>query len=204
MSMEYNEFLELAKTSIQNCIHVGNGTFEEYKSYIDSFTRDYPNVIKQYGLTESELFVMFMMLYKNYYEIQQQFFPLGKMSSFSKECMNQYDSFLRKVPVSTNLVHYRLERYYKIGDFERIMKQGQNFACHHYLTASSSCAIFKKLGDGLKLYINRPLVDKESKAHEVYKIFNDSRENQINYERNTKFQIDNVDKNNNTIILTEL
>lgn len=202
--MEYKEFLELANTSIQNGIHVGNGTFEEYKSYIGSFTRDYPNVIKQYGLTESELFVMFMMLYKNYDEIQQQFFPLGKMSSFSKECINQYDSFLRKVPVSTNLIHYRLERYYKIGDFEKIMKQGQNFVCHHYLTASSSRTIFEKLGDGVKLYINRPIIDKKSKAHEVFKVYNDTKENQVNYERNTYFQINRVDKQNRVVELTEL
>ena len=202
--MDYIDFLELAECSIQERIHVGNGSFETYRVDVETFKSEHPDIIEQYGLTESELFVMFMMLIKNYDEIQQQFFPLGISSQFAKECMFQYDSFLSKIPVSTNLTHYRLERYYKISDFERMRKAGQNFVCHHYLTASSSCAIFKKLGDGLKLYINRPLVDKESKAHEVYKIFNDSRENQINYERDTKFQIDNVDKNTKTIILTEL
>jgi len=169
--MEYSDFMELAKTSISNCIHVGNGTFEEYKLYVDLFIKERPIVVKQYGLTESELFVMFMMIFKNYDEIQQQFFLLGKMSPFSKECMYQYDSFLRKAPVSTNLTHYRLERYYKIGDFEKIMKMGKIFVCHHYLTASSSRTIFEKWGDGVKIYINRPIIDKNSKAREVYKIY---------------------------------
>lgn len=202
--MVYNDFLKLAKSSIQERIYVGEGSLETYRENVETFKTEHPDIIDQNELTESELFVMFMMLYKNYDEIQQQFFPLGKMSSFSKECINQYDSFLRKVPVSTNLIHYRLERYYKIGDFEKIMKQGQNFVCHHYLTASSSRTIFEKLGDGVKLYINRPIIDKKSKAHEVFKVYNDTKENQVNYERNTSFQINRVDKQNRVVELTEL
>lgn len=202
--MDYKDFLDLAQKNIDNTIIIGHGSFEIYKENVESFKAEHPDMVKQYGLTESELFVMFMMLIKNYDEIQQQFFPLGKMSDFSKECMHQYDSFLSKVPVSTSPIYYRLERYYKIGDFERMRKTGQDFVCHHYLTASSSHSIFEKLGDGVKLYINRPLTNKESKAHEVFNIFNDTKENQVNFERDTKFQIDNVDKNTKTIILTEL
>ena len=202
--MKYCDFLDLAKHSIQERIHVEKGSFETYRENVDLFKSEHFDIMKQYGLTDSELFVMFMMLIKNYDEIQQQFFPLGKASQFANECMLQYDSFLSKIPVPISPTHYRLERYYKIGDFERMWKTGQNFVCRHYLTASSSHSIFTKFGEGIQLYINRPLINKKSKAHEVFKIFNDTSENQISYERNTKFQIDNIDKNNKTIILTEL
>lgn len=201
--IDYNDFLDSAKCSIQERIHVGNGSFETYRENVETFKSEHPDIMEQYGLTESELFVMFMMLIKNYDEIQQQFFPLGISSQFAKECMFQYDSFLSKIPVSTNLTHYRLERYYKISDFERMRKAGQNFVCHHYLTASISISIFKIMGDGVKLYINKRLIG-NSKAHDVFKIYNQTGENQINFERGTKFQIDSVDKKNNTVILTEL
>lgn len=201
--MDYNDFLKLAKCSIQERIHVGNGSLGTYIDNVEHFKLDHSDIKKQYGLTDSELFVMFMMLIKNYDEVQQCALT-AKGTSFTKECVRLYDSFLSKIPVSTNPIHYRFERYYKISDFEKMSKNGQNFVCQHYLTASSSYTIFKNYGDGVKLYINRPLVDKKPKAHAVFKVYNDTGENQINYERNTTFQIDNVDKNYKTIILTEI
>lgn len=202
--MDYKDFLELAKKSIAEGIHVGEGSFESYKEYVESYKSNHSEIIDQYDFTESELFVMFMMITKNYDEIQQQFFSSRKSTPFTKECACQYDSFLNKVPVSVSPVHYRLERYYKIADFERMWKFSQTFECHHYLTASSSSSIFEKMGDGVKLYINRPIIDKDSRAHEVFKIFNGTNENQVNYERNARFQINRVDRSNRIVILTEL
>lgn len=204
MVMEYKEFIELAEKSIQGRIYVGEGSFQTYMDAVESFKYNHSDIMNQYGLTESEIFVMFMMMIKNYDEIQQQFFSLGRSTPFTEECKRQYDSFLSKVPVSSSSRHYRLERYYKVGDFEKLWKFRQTFVCHHYLTASSSSAIFDKLGDGVRMYINRPIIDKDSKAHEVFKIYNDTNENQVNYERNTRFQIDSVDKQNRVVVLTEL
>lgn len=200
--MEYGAFLELARSSIQECIYVGNGSFETYRENVETFKSEHPDIIKQYGLTESELFVMFMMLIKNFGEIQQCA-SSGRGTLFTQECVRQYDSFLSKIPVTTNSTFYRLERYYNVGDFDKIRKTGKNFVCQHYLTVSSSSSIFKKMGDGVKLYINKRLIG-NSKAHDVFKIYNQTGENQINFERGTKFQIDSVDKKNNTVILTEL
>lgn len=202
--MEYGDFLELAKCSIQERIYVGKGSFSTYEENVESYKSNHSEIIDQYGITESELFVMFMMITKNYDEIQQQFFSSGRSTPFTKECARQYDSFLSKIPVSSSPTHYRLEQYYKVGDFEKLWKFGQCFVCRHYLTVSSSYFIFEKMGDGVKLYINRPIIDKDSKAHEVFKIFNGTNENQINFERNTRFQIDGIDKIKKTVILTEL
>ena len=62
--MEYSDFLKLATSSIKGRIYVGQDSFSTYKEYVYK-------IIVQYNLTESELFVMFMMLTKNYDEIQQ-------------------------------------------------------------------------------------------------------------------------------------
>lgn len=202
--MVYNVFLELARYSILERIHVGKGSFQTYVDAVESFKCKHLDLMKKYDLTESELFVMFMMITKNFDEIQQQFFPLGRGTTFTKECAHQYDSFLSKVPVSVSPVHYRLERYYKIADFEQMWKFRQTFVCHHYLTVSSSSAIFDKLGDGVRLYINRPIIDKASKAHEVFRVYDGNDEKQINYERNTKFQIDSVNKFKKEVVLTEI
>ena len=84
--MEYNDFLDLAERSIKKRIYVGQGSFSIYKECVDKFRNEHPEIIAQYDLTESELFVMFMMLMKNYDEIQQCA-SSGKGSQFAKECV---------------------------------------------------------------------------------------------------------------------
>lgn len=200
--MEYIEFLDLAQKNIKNTIITGNGFIETYKEYVETFKFEHPDIIEQYGLTESELFVMFMMLIKNFDEIQQCA-SSGRESQFTKECVRQYDSFLSKIPVSESLILYRVERYYKIHDFERMWKTGQSFDCSYFLTASNSRTIFEKFGDGVKIYINKRRIG-NSKAHEVFKVFDGNGEMQVNFERNTRFRIDNVDKINKSVMLTEL
>ena len=202
--MEYKDFLELAEGSLQNRIYVGKGSFSDYKERVEEFKKDRPDIIDKYRLTEPELFVMFMMVIKNYGDIQEQFFPLSRKTLFSRACMQNYDSFLKKIPVSTSFRHYRLERYYNIGDFEKMWKTGQHFICNHYLTASSSNSIFQKLGDGVKLYLNKPKIGKVSNVRAVFEIYNETKENQVNYLRNSRFQIDYVDKQKKEVILTEL
>ena len=63
--MVYNDFLKLAKSSIQERIYVGEGSFETYRENVETFKTEHPDIIDQNELTESELFVMFMMLIKN-------------------------------------------------------------------------------------------------------------------------------------------
>ena len=69
--MEYKEFLELAKSSIQERIYVGEGSFQTYVDAVESFKLEHSDIIKQYCLTESELFVMFMMITKNFDEASE-------------------------------------------------------------------------------------------------------------------------------------
>ena len=64
IEMEYNDFLELAKGSIQDRIYVGQGSFPHTRERL-KVQNEHPDIIEQYELTESELFVMFMMLTKN-------------------------------------------------------------------------------------------------------------------------------------------
>ena len=106
--MEYNDFLDLAELSIKKRIYVGQDTFSTYKEYVDKFKNEHAEIIAQYDLTESELFVMFMMLTKNYDEIQQCA-SAGKGSQFAKECVRLFDSFLSKVPRTNNYMFYRVD-----------------------------------------------------------------------------------------------
>ena len=43
-----------------------------------------------------------------------------------------------------------------------------------------------------------------SKAHDVFRVFEVKGEKQVNFKRNTKFQIDNIDKKNKVVELTEI
>ena len=196
--MEYNDFLDLAEKSMKERIYVGQSSFSTYKEYVDKFKNEHPEIIAQYDLTESELFVMFMMLTKNYDEIQQCA-SSGRGASFAKECVRQFDSFLSKVPRSNSYMFYRVDKNQRIENF--INKS--TYDCNHYLTASTICPDFKNYQNEVKYVICRRLIGK-TKAHEVFKICNANNEFQVNFERNTKFEIDYVDKKDKTVRLKEL
>ncbi len=196
--MEYNDFLDLAEKSMKERIYVGQSSFSTYKEYVDKFKNEHPEIIAQYDLTESELFVMFMMLTKNYDEIQQCA-SSGKGSQFAKECVRQFDSFLSKVPRSKSDMFYRVDQYQRIENFINT----SIYDCNHYLTASTICPDFKNYQNEVKYVICRRLIGK-TKAHEVFKICNANNEFQVNFERNTKFEIDYVDKKDKTVRLKEL
>ena len=196
--MEYKEFLELAKSSIKKRIYVGQGSFSSYMEYVGKFKNEYEGIIARYDLNESELFVMFMMLTKNFDEIQQCA-SSGKGSQFAKECVRLFDSFLSKVPRSKSDMFYRVDQYQRIENFIN----NTTYDCNHYLTASTICPDFKNYQNEVKFVICRRLIGK-TKAHEVFKICNANNEFQVNFERNTKFEIDYVDKKDKTVRLKEL
>lgn len=196
--MYYNDFLDLARSSIRECIHVGKGSFETYRENVETFKSEHSDTIEQYGLTESELYVMFMMLIKNFDEIQQCA-SSGTGTPFAKECVCQYESFLSKIPISTNNILYRADKYTRIENFEK--KAFYN--CEHFLTASISPSIFDKYQNCVKLIINKRIRG-NSKAHDVFKVFEVKDEKQVNFESNTRFQVNNIDKTNKIVELTEI
>ena len=196
--MVYNDFLKLAKSSIQECISVGEGSFETYRENVETFKTEHPDIIDQKELTESELFVMFMMLTKNYDEIQQCA-SSGKGSQFAKECVRQFDSFLSKVPRSKSDMFYRVDQYQRIENFINT----SIYDCNHYLTVSTNNSVLENYQYGVKFVIHRRLIGK-TKAHDVFVVNNVNNEFQVNFERNTRFEVNSLDKKNKIVELTEL
>ncbi len=196
--MVYNDFLKLAKSSIQERIYVGEGSFETYRENVETFKTEHPDIINQNELTESELFVMFMMLTKNYDEIQQCA-SSGKGSQFAKECVRQFDSFLSKVPRSKSDMFYRVDQYQRIENFINT----SIYDCNHYLTVSTNNSVLENYQYGVKFVIHRRLIGK-TKAHDVFVINNVNNEFQVNFERNTRFEVNSLDKKNKIVELTEL
>lgn len=197
--MDYNVFLELAKSSLQERVYVGESTFQTYKEYVESFKSDRSDIIDKYGITESELFVMFMMLIKNESDIQEQFYSGGKSNLFTKECASLFDSFLNKMPRTTSSILYGVIKHLRIDSF--IMKSV--YDCAHYLLVSKYQSIINPNQNGVNLIINKRLIG-ESRAHDLFELYDPKDEKLICYERNTRFQIDNIDKDNKTVLLTEL
>ena len=196
--MEYNDFLDLAERSIKKRIYVGQGSFSIYKECVDKFRNEHPEIIAQYDLTESELFVMFMMLMKNYDEIQQCA-SSGKGSQFAKECVRQFDSFLSKIPRSKSDMFYRVDQYQRIENFINT----SIYDCNHYLTVSTNSSVLENYQYGVKFVIHRRLIGK-TKAHDVFVVNNVNNEFQVNFERNTRFEVNSLDKKNKIVELTEL
>lgn len=71
------------------------------------------------------------------------------------------------------------------------------------MIVSTHQSIFDNFQNGLKLVINRRLIG-TTKAHEIFKIFNANDKFQVNFERNTRFRVDGVDKKDKVVFLTEL
>ena len=197
--MEYDKFLNLAVKLMSNRVYVGEGSFCAYKQCVESFKMEHSDIMEQYDLTESELFVMFMMTMKNYSDVQEQFFIPSRANSFTRACALLFDSFLNKTPRSTFSTFYRSDEYQRIGNFENKLY----WVCQHYLTTSTSSSIYKKRPKGIKIIITRRLIG-DSKAHEVFRICNVLDEFQVNFERNTRFRIDNIDREDKVVYLTEL
>ena len=196
--MEYNDFLGLAERSIKKRIYVGQGSFSIYNECVDKFRNEHPEIIAQYDLTESELFVMFMMLMKNYDEIQQCA-SSGKGSQFAKECVRQFDSFLSKEPRSKSDMFYRVDQYQRIENFINT----SIYDCNHYLTVSTNSSVLENYQYGVKFVIHRRLIGK-TKAHDVFVVNNVNNEFQVIFERNTRFEVNSLDKKNKIVELTEL
>ena len=196
--MVYNDFLKLAKNSIQERIYVGEGSFETYRENVETFKTEHPDIIDQNELTESELFVMFMMLTKNFDEIQQCA-SSGKGSQFAKECVRLFDSFLSKVPRSKSGMFYRVDQYQRIENFINT----SIYDCNHYLTVSTNNSVLENYQYGVKFVIHRRLIGK-TKAHDVFVVNNVNNEFQVNFERNTRFEVNSLDKKNKIVELTEL
>ena len=196
--MEYKEFLELAKSSIKKRIYVGQGSFSSYMEYVGKFKNEYEGIIARYDLNESELFVMFMMLTKNFDEIQQCA-SSGKGSQFAKECVRLFDSFLSKVPRSKSGMFYRVDQYQRIENFINT----SIYDCNHYLTVSTNSSVLENYQHGVKFFIHRRLIGK-TKARDVFVVNNVNNEFQVNFERNTRFEVNSLDKKNKIVELTEL
>lgn len=196
---DYKEFLKLADKCIRNRINVGGGSFITYRNCVDAFKKGHLDVVEQYSLTDSELFVMFMMVMKNYSDIQEQFFPPYSTNAFARECAGLFDDFLKKIPISSNSEFYRRDGYCQIGNFSK----GGVYHCEHFLTASTSPTIFTQRPNGIKLIIKKRLIG-NSKAHEVFKIYNALNEYQVNFERNVRFRVDDVKRKDKSVFLTEL
>lgn len=196
--MEYGDFLELAKCSIQERIYVGKGSFSTYEENVESYKSNHSEIIDQYGITESELFVMFMMLTKNFDEIQQCA-SSGKGSQFAKECVRLFDSFLSKVPRSKSDMFYRVDQYQRIENFINT----SIYDCNHYLTVSTKSSVLENYQCGVKFFIHRRLIGK-TKAHDVFVVNNVNNEFQVNFERNTRFEVNSLDKKKKIVELTEL
>ena len=196
--MVYNDFLKLAKSSIQERIYVGEGSLDTYRENVETFKSEHSDIIEKYSLTEPELFVMFMMLINNSDEIQQCA-SSGNGTPFAKECVRQYDSFLSKVPISDNAIFYGLDPSDRVENYVNI----STFNYKRYMIASTRQSIFDNLKNGVKYIINKRRIDK-TKAHEVM-WWNDANNTKtICFERNTKFEINRLDRINKIIELTEL
>lgn len=195
---DYNDFIVLGKRCYPkqdsrgitnfNCGTVEN-TFPMKKE-----------ILENYGITKVEYFVLLMLEGFFSGDIQRPLVYGQAPNAFIKNCIANFDSLLVKTPQTSAGIIYRQDHYNSLEYYENLQKMGKLYVCPCFLTASTDDYDNSR---NVKLVIT-PKVNGETKAHDVYKIYNHGEdiqgalpENQINFERNTEFKITSIDKSKN-------
>lgn len=197
MSKDLEKLMKLAPDDKYLKRNVGGLSLEDYVKPVNKEYLKHKENCKDYNITKIEFFVYALMIGTFSREIQKPLARGDKPNKFIKECHKLFDSFLTKTPKTKHEIVCRKEQYAPLCSFEESYKSKKPILYQHYLTGSKDD--FKH---ELQLVIT-PLPNGITKAHDVYLFYNhgmesDNGEYQINFERNTSFIVDKIEKRNNT------
>ena len=145
-------------------------------------------ITNMYGLTEQEILSIVMLEGFEYRLIQDAAFNNAPTTPFTSKLIKLLDSAINKAPKTLHQVLYRQDSYYS-----GVPKEGETIQIAGFWT--TSVEDFDNTND--KKWIIKPLPPEETKAHDIYKIYNHGDEHgngelQVEYERNTTFKIEKI------------
>lgn len=199
--MDTNELIDLAKQYY--CENHYQTYIDETTSFFDELIAkdDVCNVLDSFEISDEEFYCL-LLLYARAYKFIQPSLIYCENNPFIELFVNLFDSLLTKVPRTRLNTIYRQDPHIDINKVKELYEKGLPYTPQNYLTCSKDDFD----NNSVKLVI-LPLPNGESRAHEVYLLYNygiehENPEYQINFERNTPFAIKSIEeKGNKTIIV---
>lgn len=203
MDKELEELEELKKLCKMVCgessdhRHISNFSF----SVLEKVFIEKQDVVKKYGVTKCELYVL-LLLEGFHADIIQNI--SSETKEFSDKCRFYLNRLLMKTPPTKSDVLYRQEESCRV-DFKMMkdcMNTGVPYVHPCYMTTSTDDFDNKDCK-----FIITPLKNGKTKAHDIYLIYNHGEqcpypENQVEFELDTKFMIDKIE--NSTVFMHEI
>lgn len=158
---------------------------------------------KKFNITDAEELVFWLMIGK-----ESLYFREDKGNECRRKMIDIWERFLSKTPNCESIV---VQRYLKFHD-RMNFKIGEIWECPFSLTCTTNTESYWPLNDNESLYEIHLLNNGNTKAKSVFEIYNngidcDNAENQVNFPKNTKFKIEDINEIGNggkRIILHEI
>ena len=157
-----------------------------HRFFQNKHTPEIEQAIKQYNLADVEVLIM-LCFYGNLsqYFRDDTYARYGQVPEIAKEMQIVLDSFIKKAPKHKEGILYR---FLKSHDNVNL-KKGEVLEPPYSLTTTN-----ENWEQDKDVYVVSPLPEKETKAYDIYKIFNHCEENQVNFLKGTKFIVTNVER----------
>ena len=180
-----DDILEMTCKGIDDkCYFLSEGIFS---SYLESLDSQWGNE-EAYNLTQGQRLMLRLFYAKDSALFRDDYYN-GVICDVVQNMFDTLNSAIEKAPQNSDEVLYRFCKDYDKTDFD----VGQVVLFKHNLT----CTNEHWEQDEIKnVYIITPLSNGQTKAHNLFKIYNHGGENQVNFLRGTSFYVTKIDNPN--------
>lgn len=139
----------------------------------------------EFGLSDAQRVLLMLFLGKYSYIFRDDYYYEG-INDFIQNLLDTLDDMVNKVPINSDSKLYRFCNDYDKSD----MKVGDIITVPHNLTCTNIDWHQERWNN---VYVISPLNNGETRARNIFEICKNTGEMQIDFLRNTKFQVERID-----------
>jgi len=143
----------------------------------------------KFGLSDAQIVILSLFHYTESHIFRDDYY--NGITDFVQNLFDTLDDAINKAPINTDSKLYRFCNKYDKSD----MKVGDIITFPHNLTCTNYDWKQEKYKN---VYIITPLQDGKTRAHNVFEIFKHGDENQVDFLRNTKFEVLKIENTEGT------
>lgn len=144
----------------------------------------------EFGFSDAQK-VLFRLFYGKHSQIFRDDYYYDEVGDFAQNLFDTFDDAVRKAPINTDSILYRFCNEHdkcnmKTGD---IIEFPFNLTCTNYDW---------KQEHSKNVYLITPLKDGKTRAHNLFDIYKNGDENQVDFLRHTKFKVTGIENTDGT------
>lgn len=133
---------------------------------------------ERYNLTDAQKLMIYLFQGRHSMLFRDDYYR--EVNEFIQNMMDTLESVIVKTPLNNDTTLYRYCTTYDRVDF----KEGEVVTFPYSLTCTN-----KEWHKDGNVYVIKPLHDGNTRAHNLFEIYNHGQENQVNFLRNTSFRV---------------